>query len=202
MGCLYLADISLGLLIPLSAVCLPNSLMCSLSCLFTSLTPWIISPLEGLCSLLYPQHPTQGDTRQVWTGCEGVRKGLFQSEPQSSSWRVSEFPRVAERLKRLSPMRETWVQSLGQEDPLEKEMAIHSSILAWRIPWTEKPSRLQSMGPQRIGHDWATSPSPLLLVSVQRPSLLTPLSFPGIKLLHKVSLSLSLSFFFFPIQLK
>ena len=45
----------------------------------------------------------------------------------------------------------------GQEDPLEKEMATHSSILAWRIPWTEEPGRLQSMGSQRVGHDWATS---------------------------------------------
>ena len=51
---------------------------------------------------------------------------------------------VAQRLKRLPPMQETWVRSLGREDPLEKEMAIHSSILAWRIPWTEKPGRLQS----------------------------------------------------------
>ena len=60
---------------------------------------------------------------------------------------------VAQRLKSLPPMRETWVQSLGWEDPLEKEMAIHSSILAWRIPWMEKPSRLQSTGSQRVGHD-------------------------------------------------
>ena len=67
---------------------------------------------------------------------------------------------VAQRLKRLPPMRETLVRSLGQEDPLEKEMAIHSSILAWRTPWTEKPSRLQSTGSQRVRHDCATSPSP------------------------------------------
>ena len=60
---------------------------------------------------------------------------------------------VAQRLKRLPPMWETRVQSLGQEDPLEKEMAIHSSILAWRIPWTEEPGRLQSMGSQRVGDD-------------------------------------------------
>ena len=51
---------------------------------------------------------------------------------------------------------ETWVQSLGQEDPLEKEMATHSSILAWKIPWTEEPGRLQSIGLQRAEHDWAT----------------------------------------------
>ena len=53
-------------------------------------------------------------------------------------------------------MQETQNQSLGWEDPLEKEMATHSSILAWRIPWTEEPGRLQSMGPQKVGHDLAT----------------------------------------------
>ena len=56
-------------------------------------------------------------------------------------------------IKRLSAMRETWVGSLGREDPLEKEMAIHSSTLVWKIPWTEEPGRLQSMGSQRVGHD-------------------------------------------------
>jgi len=60
---------------------------------------------------------------------------------------------VAQRLKCLPPMWETWVRSVGQEDPLEKEMATHSSILAWRIPWMEEPDRLQSMGSQRVGHD-------------------------------------------------
>ena len=54
-------------------------------------------------------------------------------------------------------MQETQVQTLGQEDPLEKEMAIHSSTLAWKIPWMEEPHRLQSMGLQRVRHDWATS---------------------------------------------
>ena len=60
-------------------------------------------------------------------------------------------------VKRLPTMRETWVRSLGWEDPLEKEMANHSSTLAWKIPWTEKPGRLQSTGLKRVGHDWATS---------------------------------------------
>jgi len=60
-------------------------------------------------------------------------------------------------VKCLSTMWETWVRSLGWEDPLEKEMAIHSSTIAWKIPWTEEPGRLQSMGSQRVGHDWATS---------------------------------------------
>ena len=59
---------------------------------------------------------------------------------------------VAQMVKHLPTMQETWVQSLGQEDPLEKEMATHSSILAWRIPWTEEPGRL-TMGLQRVGHD-------------------------------------------------
>ena len=57
-------------------------------------------------------------------------------------------------VKRLSTMWETWVRSLGWEDALEKEMAIHSSIIAWKIPWTEEPTRLlQPMGLQRVGHD-------------------------------------------------
>ena len=56
-------------------------------------------------------------------------------------------------VKRLPEMWETWVQSLGWEDPLEKEMATHSSTLAWKIPWTEETGRLQSMGSQRVGHD-------------------------------------------------
>ena len=60
---------------------------------------------------------------------------------------------VAQRVKRLSTMWETWVQALGWEDPLEKEMAIHSSTIAWKIPRTEEPGMLQSMGSQRVGHD-------------------------------------------------
>ena len=60
---------------------------------------------------------------------------------------------VAQTVKCLPAMWETWVQSLGQEDVLEKEMATHSSTLAWKIPWTEEPGRLQSMGSQRVGHD-------------------------------------------------
>ena len=64
---------------------------------------------------------------------------------------------VAQTVKRLPIMWETWVQSLGQKDLLEKEMATHSSILAWKIPWMEEPGRLQSMRSQRVGHDWATS---------------------------------------------
>ena len=64
---------------------------------------------------------------------------------------------VAQVVKNLPAMQETWVQSLDREDPLEKGMATHSSILAWRIPWTEEPGRLQSTGSQRVGHNWATN---------------------------------------------
>ena len=64
---------------------------------------------------------------------------------------------MAQTLKNLSVMQETWVPSLGQEDPLEEKMAIHSSILAWRIPWTEEPGELQSMGLKRVGHEYATN---------------------------------------------
>ena len=64
---------------------------------------------------------------------------------------------VAQTVRNLPTMQDTWVQSLGQEDPLEKGMATHSSILACRIPWTEEPGGLQSMRLQRVGHDWATN---------------------------------------------
>ena len=60
---------------------------------------------------------------------------------------------MAQTVKNLPVMQETWVRNLGWEDPLEKEMATHSSILAWRIPRTEEPGRLQSMGLQRVEHD-------------------------------------------------
>ena len=85
-------------------------------------------------------------------------KGLSsQSYDFSSShvWMTTSL--VAQMIKRLLAMRETRVRSLGGEDLLEKEMATHSSTLAWRIPWTEEPGRLQSTGSQRVGHDWATS---------------------------------------------
>jgi len=64
---------------------------------------------------------------------------------------------VAQLVKNLPEMQETWVQSLGQKVPLEKEMATHSSLLAWRIPWTREPGGLQSIGLQRVRHDRATN---------------------------------------------
>ena len=91
--------------------------------------------------------------------------GLQHARLSRPSFTVSQFAQrhlpsastksslVAQRLKCLPPMWETRVRSLGREDPLEEEMVTHSGILAWRIPWTEKPGRLQSMGSQRVGHD-------------------------------------------------
>ena len=67
---------------------------------------------------------------------------------------------VAQLVKNPPAMQETWVRSLGQEYPLEKEMAIHSSILAWKSLWTEEPGGLQSMGSQRLRHDLAIKPPP------------------------------------------
>ena len=64
---------------------------------------------------------------------------------------------MAQQVKNLPAVQETpetWIQSLGREDPLDKEMATHSSILAWEIPWTEKPGELQFMGLQRVRHEW------------------------------------------------
>ena len=88
-----------------------------------------------------------------WTHISGISCIAF-NECLSYVQRAS---LVAQRLKRLPAMQETLVRSPGQEDPLEKEMTTYSSILAWRIPWTEEPGGLQSTGSQRVRHDWETS---------------------------------------------
>ena len=77
----------------------------------------------------------------------------YISVPKISTNLWAETSLVAQTVKLLPTMRDTWVQSLVWENLLEKEMVTHSSILAWKIPWTEKPGRLQSMGSQRVGHD-------------------------------------------------
>ena len=107
------------------------------------------------------EHPELISFKMDWLdflAIQGTFKSLLQHHSSKASILQCSAPGagaslVAQRLKRLPPMRETRIRSLGQEDPLEKEMATHSSILAWRIPWMEKPSRLQSMGSQRVGHD-------------------------------------------------
>ena len=84
----------------------------------------------------------------------GKIEGRRRRERQKMRW----FDGITDSMDMsLSTMRETWIRSPGREDPLEKGMAIHSTILAWKVPWTEEPGRLQSMGSQRVGHDLATS---------------------------------------------
>ena len=77
----------------------------------------------------------------------------LSSEKVSPVYQLDLASLMAQQLKHLPGMRETWVQSLDREGPLKKEMATHSSIFAWRIPWREEPGRLQSMGSQRVRHD-------------------------------------------------
>ena len=81
----------------------------------------------------------------------------MENSSRDGNTRPPDLPLVAQTVKLPPVMRETQVQSLGREDPLEKEMATHSSILAWRIPWIEEPGRLQSTGSQSVGHDRVTS---------------------------------------------
>ena len=98
------------------------------------------------------EHPGLISFRMDWLdllAVQGTLKSLHQHHNCASL--------VAQRLKHLPAMWETWVQSLGWEDTLEKEMATRSSILAWRIPWTEEPGGLQSTRSQRVGQDWVTS---------------------------------------------
>ena len=92
-------------------------------------------------------------------------------------------------------MRETQVRSLGREDPLKKEMVNHSSILAWRIPQTEKPCRLQSTGSQRVGNDWATSPSPSTHLQSKFPRIALPVSHFLFFISHRLTSDLFLDLF-------
>ena len=94
----------------------------------------------------------------------GVKSDFTQRSEHSA---LPSSSLVAQTVKNLPEGPEMWVQSLGQEDPLEKEKAAHSSILAWRIPWTEEPGGVQATGSKRVGHDWVantqnTQPFPAL----------------------------------------
>ena len=110
-----------------------------------------------------PAHQPQASSivHRTWTGNSfhiifnggGSINNVWLQEGFVESWASL----MALMVKDLPTIPQTWVRSLDQEDPLEKRMATYSSILAWRIPWTEEPSGLQSMGSQRIRHDWATN---------------------------------------------
>ena len=91
----------------------------------------------------------------LWSGPCTLGQQLSPEQVTLSYMQRGVFDRylVPQTVKNLPAMQDIWVQSLGQEDPLEKEMATHSRILAWRIPWTEEPGRLQSTGLQRVGHN-------------------------------------------------
>ena len=115
------------------------------------LTPWLKCKLLNHVSCFWVPHQCLALSQQkrletylnYSVGLQGIELGLVGSL-------------VAQTVKNL-PAVQAWVQSLGQENPLEKEMATHSSILTWRIPWTEEPGGLQSMGLQRAGNDWAAN---------------------------------------------
>ena len=119
-----------------------NALWLLLQTIIHSHPPWLMQTHILLCGR--PQH-TSGLTYWEW--------GFMVRIKISKEFLIS---LVAQTVKHLPTMWETRIQSLGQEDPPEKELATHSSTLAWKIPWTEEPGRLQSMGSQRAGHDWAT----------------------------------------------
>ena len=94
-------------------------------------------------------------------------------------WKLFIYHLWAQRLKHLPAMRKTWVQSLDQEDPLGKKMATHSNILAWNIPWMEELGGLQSIGLQRVRHDWATSFSLFTFMHWRRKWQPTPIFLLG-----------------------
>ena len=97
--------------------------------------------MSTVCDAIQPSHPLPSSSPLAKTS-----HAVWQKKKAS-------ILLVAQTVKRLPTMRETRVRSLGREDPLEKEMATHSSILAWKIPWTEELGWLLSMGSQRVGHD-------------------------------------------------
>ena len=124
-------------------VCVSRSVMSN------SVTPWTVTH-QGPLSMEFSR-------QEYWSGLPFPSPGDLPDPGLEPRFLSSYIPAslVAQTVKRLPAKWETWVRSLGWED-LEKEMATHSSTLAWKIPWMEEPGRLQSMGLQRVEHDWAT----------------------------------------------
>ena len=148
-----------------SPFCHSLVVLCLVNLNFAQL-PWLETPLHSFIWLTYT--------------CTALLLGFnyynyFLYIMKTSAWVLGSITSlVAQMVKHLPTTRETRVRSLGWEDPLEKEMATHSSVLAWRIPWMEEPDGLQSMGSKRVGLDWVTSLSLSLwtkLVEVMVPSL-------------------------------
>ena len=125
---------------------------------------------EASLAHLLPSHAHSPDPHPA---CQPDGVDLWHSGGMTFEYSIWGDPKIRASLaalmvKNLPAMWETQVRSLGQEDPLEKGMATHSSILAWRIPWTEEPGGLQSMGLRRAGHDWATNTFTLFQDQSQR----------------------------------
>ena len=118
--------------------------------LFQTLKDDVVKVLHSICQQIWKTQQWPQDWKMlvfIPVPKKGNAKGC------SNCCTIAVISHVAQMVKRLPTMLETRVRSLGREDPLEKEMATHSSIFAWKIPWTEEPGRLQSMGSQRVGHD-------------------------------------------------
>ena len=111
--------------------------------------------IEGQLAIILDQLVSQHRRESLWVKAYMCCFYFLNFFLLTYSWFRASL--VAQTVKKLPAMQETQVRSLGQEDPLEKEMATHSSILAWRIPWTEKPGGLQAMRSQRVRHDWGTN---------------------------------------------
>ena len=117
--------------------------------------------------------PQAGSVLERWRDlCTNSPKGREEQASISMGCWLDWFDRSqepvgAQLVKNLPAVQKTWVWSLGQEDPLEKGIETHFSILAWRIPWTEEPGGLQSMGSQRVSHDWVTSSFTFFQVSAK-----------------------------------
>ena len=130
------------------------------------MVPWVGKYPTEQDSLAYP-FSSRSSWPRNWTGVSWVAGGFFtklncKGSPKEQgtlnffdSFYMASL--LAQMVKCLPAMQETRVWFLGREDPLEKEMATHSITLAWKFPWMEEPDRLQSMGLQRVGHDWTTS---------------------------------------------
>ena len=149
------------------------------------MTPWAVA--HQLC-------PWNSPGKKNGVSSHSCLQGIFLTQewnPGLLHCRRFLFPGASES-KELPTMQETWVWFLGQEDPLEKGMATHYTVISWRIPWTEEPGGLLSLGSQRVGQDWVTDtftrssvlapsneilieePGAILRICTQRPFLLSP----------------------------